>query len=451
MISLKNKDVTVVGLGKSGLSAVRLLLKKGAHVAATDSDESLRLDLAEFKSLPVAFKLGRHKAEDFLSADLIVVSPGIPAENPLWGGARKKGIPIIGELELASWFLNPRLIYAITGTNGKSTSTTLLGEFFKKEGKQTFVGGNLGLPASEAVLDPPKGGWEAIVLEASSFQLETIQTFHPKMAALLNITPDHGERYTGMEEYTKAKFNIFANQGREDYALLNWDDPVIRKFPNKVKSKVVWFSLKESIPEGIFREESFLYYRNGMSRKQICDVASIPLKGSHNNENIAVAAGMAFLAGVSPQNLQQVLTEFKGLKHRLEKVREVHGVTYINDSKGTNVGAVMKSLETVQAPVILIAGGKEKGGGFSSLIPLIRQKVKTLILIGEARNRMREELKETVDILETETLQEAVQKASALGRKGDTVLLSPACSSYDMFRDYEERGELFKKLVKELV
>ncbi|MHB8482003.1 MAG: UDP-N-acetylmuramoyl-L-alanine--D-glutamate ligase [Nitrospiria bacterium] len=451
MMSLKNKKATVIGLGKSGLSAVRLLLKEGATVTATDSDESIAADFAEFKSLPVVFKLGRHAAEDFLASDLIVVSPGVPAHHPLLEKVKEKGTPLIGELELASWFLNPKVTYAITGTNGKSTATTLLGEFFKKEGKQTFMGGNLGPPASEAVLNPTKAGWEVVVLEVSSFQLETIQTFHPKMAALLNITPDHGERYAGLEEYTRAKFNIFVNQGSEDYALLNWDDPVIRKFPNQIKSKVVWFSLRESLSEGICLEGDSLYYRIDRSRTKLCEIESIPLKGSHNAENIAVAAGIAFLAGVPPETLQEALDEFKGLEHRLEMVRELHGVTYMNDSKGTNVGAVIKSLEAVQPPVILIAGGKEKGGGFLSLRPLIRQKVRTLILIGEAKTRMKEELKETTDILEAQSLQEAIRKASSISRKGDTVLLSPACSSHDMFKDYEERGALFKQLVKELV
>lgn len=439
-----------MGLKRSGASAVRLLLREGAEVIGTDADRNLKFEPAPFEKLPVTLKLGWHDETDFMTADMVVVSPGIPTDNPLLMKARMRGIPVIGELELGASFLDPRVTYAITGTNGKSTTTALLGEIFKEGGERTFVGGNLGIPASEAALSTPSGGWEAVVLEVSSFQLETIGSFHPGMAAILNITPDHGERYVGLDDYSKAKFDIFLNQDQADYAFLNWDDLLIRHYPNGMKSKIIWFSLKEPLKEGISLEKGVLYYRREQTRSKICEVESAALKGSHNIENIAAASGMAFLAGVSPEIIQKAVNRFQGLAHRMEKVRVLRGVTYINDSKATNVGAVVRSLENVKPPILLIAGGKEKGGGFSALIALVKEKVKALFLIGEAKERLRNDLNGATQIDEAATLEEAVQKASKVSQSGDTVLFSPACSSYDMFKDYADRGEKFKKAVKEL-
>jgi UDP-N-acetylmuramoylalanine--D-glutamate ligase len=450
MTSLKNKKAVVMGLKRSGASAVRLLLREGAEVVGTDADRNLKVDLAPFEKLPVTFKLGRHDENDFMVADLVVVSPGIPTDNPLLAKVRRRGIPVIGELELGASFLDPRVTYAITGTNGKSTTTVLLGEILKEGGKRTFVGGNLGVPASEAALFPPSGGWEAVVLEVSSFQLETIRSFHPGMAAILNITPDHGERYADLNDYSKAKFEIFRNQVAVDYAFLNWDDLLIRNYPNGIESKIIWFSLKEPLKEGISLDNGVLYYRQDERQFKICEVESAALKGSHNIENIAVASGMAFLAGVSPEIIQNAVHQFQGLAHRMEKVRVLRGVTYINDSKATNVGAVVRSLENVEPPILLIAGGKEKGGGFSALIALVKEKVKALFLIGEAKERLRIDLNGATQINEAATLEEAVQKAFRASQSGDTVLFSPACSSYDMFKDYADRGERFRKAVKEL-
>lgn len=439
-----------MGLKRSGASAVRLLLREGAEVVGTDADRTLKIDPAPFEKFPLTLKLGWHDETDFLTADLVVVSPGIPTDHPLLARARMRGIQVIGELEFGASFLDPGTIFAITGTNGKSTTTVLLGEIFKEGGKRTFVGGNLGIPASEAALSAPAGGWEAVILEVSSYQLETIRSFHPGMAAILNITPDHGERYSGLEDYTKAKFEIFRNQDQADCAILNWDDTLIRNFPNGIESKRIWFSLKEPLKEGIILENGFLYYRRGESRIKICGVESAPLKGSHNIENIAAASAMAFLAGISPEIIQKAVNRFEGLAHRMEKVRVLRGVTYINDSKATNVGAVVRSLESVEPPILLIAGGKEKGGGFSALVALVKERVKALFLIGEAKERLRNDLKGAAPIDEAATLEEAVQKASRASRSGDTVLFSPACSSYDMFKDYADRGEKFRKAVKEL-
>lgn len=439
-----------MGLKRSGTSAIRLLLEKGATVVGTDSDPLLQTDPGAFGGGPVTFVLGKHREADFISADLIVVSPGIPSSHPILLKARKMGIPVLGELELASSFLDSSKIFAITGTNGKSTTTELLGAIMRGNGRKTFVGGNLGTPASEAVLDSPQGGWDDIVLEISSFQLETTTTFRPKMAALLNITPDHGERYAGMKEYTAAKFELFRNQSADDIAILNWDDSLIRQFPFQIRSRKIWFSQKEFLSEGICLEGRYLSFRIGGNPFKIGPIDDFPLKGRHNLENMMVASAMACLAGISSDAVRSILTRFNGLEHRMETVRVLRGVTYINDSKATNVGAVMRSLENTDPPIVLIAGGKEKGGGFAELGSLVKDKVKTLLLIGEARIRMKRDLEGTTVIDEAPTLEEAVQRAFEISSPGDKVLLSPACASYDMFRDYSERGARFKQAVEAL-
>lgn len=437
-----------MGLKRSGTSAVRLLLQKGAKVIGTDSDPFLKMDAASFRSDQVTLALGEHRDPDFLTADLIVVSPGIPTTHPILKRSRHAGVSVMGELELAAAFLDNEKILAITGTNGKSTTTELLGAIMRESGKKTFVGGNLGTPVSEAVLNAPSGGWDIFVLEVSSFQLETLVTFRPKIAALLNITPDHGERYASLQDYIAAKFELFRNQTSDDYALLNWDDPLIRQSPFRIRSKTIWFSQRESLQEGICLDGRYLRFKYGLSEFKLGPVELFLLKGKHNIENIMVASAIALLNGIPPATIQSVLGRFGGLEHRMERVRIIRGVTYINDSKATNVGAVIRSLESTDPPIVLIAGGKEKGDGFASLGALVREKVKLLLLIGEAKERMKRDLEGLTRIEEAPTLEAAVQKASVMSGDGDTVLLSPACASYDMFKDYSERGARFKKAVE---
>lgn len=449
-MDLKGKKVTVLGMGKSGLSAVRLLLREGATPVAIDDRKTPSEMPVELKGLSVIFKGKNWNEKDFTAASLVVASPGVSPGHPGLAQAKKNRIPVIGELELAARFFDPRTLFTVTGTNGKSTTVTLLGEIFREAGKRTFTGGNLGVPASEAVISEPPGGWEAVVLELSSFQLETVEVFRPHAGALLNVTPDHGERYSSIQEYAAAKFRMFEQQTAEDFAVLNHDDPLIRDYPVSLRSRLIWFSTAEKLEAGAWVERDQLFLNLDGKKSLLCDVKKARLKGRHNLENIAAASVLAALGGISRDVIQKVVERFKGLEHRLEEVRTVKGIAFINDSKGTNVGAVLRSLDAVDPPVILIAGGREKGGGFLDLLPLIRKKVRAAVLIGEAAPRMREEWNGATGIHDAAGLDEAVGKAFSIAREGETVLLSPACSSYDMFKDYEERGRRFKDAVGRL-
>ena len=450
MNDLRGQNVLVMGLKRSGLSAIRLLASAGARVTGTDIDPALEVPEQFPGEHRVVLRLGKHDPEDFLHADLIVVSPGVPTAHPLLNQARNRGVPVIGELELASRFLGQEVVYGITGTNGKSTTTELLAEIVRRSGKRVFAGGNLGTPVSDAIVNAPEKGWEALVLEISSFQLETIESFRPHVGVILNITPDHAERHEGSLAYAEAKFALFRNQLPSDYALLNRDDEEIRRYRPKMVSKQVWFSQQDKEFSSFRIENGELLYQPGGKPIRIADLKSAQLTGSHNRENILAAAAMAFLTGISPECIQTGIDAFRGLAHRMEKVRELRGVTYIDDSKATNIGAVLRSLESTAAPVVLIAGGREKGGGFGPLRAFVKEKVKALILIGESKERFKSDLEGATRIEFAISLEDAVRKASRVAGNGDTVLLSPACSSFDMFRDYAERGNRFKKAVLEL-
>lgn len=446
MKSLKNKKVLVVGLGKSGVAASRLLLREGAIVTATDSRpfEALPEEAKELVNQGVRIEAGIHNNETFLSSELIVLSPGVPAEIPQITDAKSNGIRIIGEAELAYQFLNAPLI-AVTGSNGKSTTTTLIGEIIKAKGDSVFVGGNLGTPLSDYVLSGNKNS--CIVAELSSFQLETIEAFRPHIAVLLNITPDHLDRYHSMKEYEDAKFRIFENQDNSDFSIINSDEPWSNGFNKRTKGKVVAFSRKNKVENGIYVENGKVVSSMENHAGVICDVSGIAIKGVHNLENSMAAVAAALLLGCSPEIIAHTLKEFKGLEHRLEFVREVNGVKYINDSKGTNVGAVMKSIEGFSEPVLLIAGGRDKGSDFTPLRPLIKEKVKKLILIGEAREKIKSALEQITETVYADSLEEAVDTARRGAVNGDVVLLSPACASFDMFKNFEDRGRQFKDIV----
>lgn len=449
MGNLKNKKVLVVGLGKSGVAVSRLLLQEGAIVTATDSRpfEVLPEEAKELVKQGVNIEAGIHNNETFLSSDLIVLSPGVPAEIPQITEAKSNGISIIGEAELAYQFLNAPLI-AVTGSNGKSTTTTLIGEIIKAKGDSVFVGGNLGTPLSEYVLSGNKNS--CIVAELSSFQLETIEAFRPHIAVLLNITPDHLDRYHCMKGYEDAKFRIFENQDNSDFSIINSDEPWSNGFNKRTKGKVVAFSRKIKVENGIYVENGKVVSSIENHAGVICDVSGIAIKGVHNLENSMAAVAAALLSGCSPEIIAHTLKEFKGLEHRLEFVREVNGVRYINDSKGTNVGAVMKSIEGFSEPVLLIAGGRDKGSDFTPLRPLIKDKVKKLILIGEAREKIKSALEQITETVYADSLEEAVDIAIRGAEKGDVVLLSPACASFDMFKNFEDRGRKFKEIVKKI-
>jgi UDP-N-acetylmuramoylalanine--D-glutamate ligase len=444
-MDLSGKKVLVVGLARTGLATVRFLKGKGAIVSTSEmkAEEGMKEAAQELEAMSVSMEWGGHTVKTFLDQDLIILSPGVdPAIEPVQM-AVNRGIQTISEMELAYHFINIPII-AITGTNGKTTTTLLIGEMLKEEGKRVVVGGNVGEPL---ILFAEGGGkYELLVVEVSSFQLEGVEGFRPRCSVLLNITEDHLDRYSRYEDYIEAKMRIFKNQRTEDLAILNRDDPMVMKYVERVKARKLFFSLKERVGEGSFFDGKEILVRlNGA--EETYSLSESPLKGVHNVENMMAAIVAARLFGGSKGAIQSVLNRFRGLEHRLEFVREVEGVSYYNDSKGTNVGSVVKSLQSFREPVILIAGGKDKNTDLSPLRELVQARVKRMILIGEAKERMALELGALTDTVMAVTMEEAVRTAHRTAKRGDVVLLSPACSSFDMFVDYKERGKVFKEAV----
>jgi len=438
------KRVTVVGMARSGIAAARVLHSLGARVTITDKKPlgQLAEQVQALGHGEIKIEAGGHPDRIFVEAELIVLSPGVP-KIPQVLAARRHGVPVISELELG-WVLSDAPFLGITGTNGKSTVTTLVGLMLKKAGKKVLVAGNIG----NALTETPEllHGQDWIVVELSSFQLEDIDTFRPRVAAVLNITQDHLDRYKDITEYGEAKARIFENQHREDVLVLNFDDPLVRALASRALSRVVPFSRSEKHETGAYIENGRLMVRG----ETVCGIDEILIKGVHNIENAMAASAAALAAGADRSSVAAVLREFPGLEHRLEFVREKDGVTYINDSKGTNVGAVMKSVEGFTRPVILIAGGLDKGSDFSPLAGLFKKRVKLLILIGKAAGTMAGALGGSTETVLAKTLRDAVQLAATRATRGDVVLLSPACASFDMFKDFEDRGRQFKEAVKNL-
>lgn len=448
MIHLRGKKVLVVGLARTGLATLKFLREKGSLLSASEirTREEMREVWEELRSWEIEIEWGGHSIEHFLRQDLIILSPGVDPNIEPVQEALKKGIPVISEIELAYHFLKAPLI-AITGTNGKTTTTLLTGEMLKEEGKRVGIGGNVGEPL--ILFADGKEPWDVLVVEISSFQLERIEKFRPRCAVLLNITEDHLDRYPNYNAYIQAKLRIFENQTIEDWAILNRDDPVVMSSLDKIFGKKLFFTMGKAIEEGAFSNGEEIFLRI-YSIEERYSLKETPLKGVHNIENMMAAILAARLFGCSPRTIQNVLKRFQGLEHRLEFVREIGGVRFYNDSKGTNVGSVVKSLQSFSEPVILIAGGKDKKTDLSPLRDLIQKRVKRLILIGEARERMAQELSSFTETLKAESLEEAVSLAYQTSQPGDVVLLSPACSSFDMFKDYRERGNIFKELVRRL-
>ncbi len=436
---LKQRRVAVVGMGRSGIAAASLLAREGADVLIVD-DRQKEIPASLQALGQVRVQLGAWREEDLFSAEWVVLSPGVPLKKLPLKKLESLRIPVVGEMEFAARFLTAPLI-AITGTNGKSTTTTLVGEILKGWGWKVFVGGNLGTPLSEAVGSP----WDFIVVEVSSFQLETIARFRPRIAALLNITPDHLDRYPDLSSYQKAKWRIFENQSGEDHAIVNGDDPLA--VPPFLKGASILFSRTQIPQRGVYLNQGEIVSNIWGEAEPIIRLDALKLKGAHNIENVMAAAAMTLLCGCSVECIRQTLTQFRGLPHRMEMVREAQGVKYINDSKGTNVGAVMKSLEGLTAPVILIAGGKDKEGDFTPLRELVQKKVKRLILLGEAQEKMARCFSMHPALERVDSMAQAVARAAASAESGDIVLLSPGCASFDQFRDYQHRGEVFKQAV----
>ena len=449
-MDLNRKRVLVVGLGRSGIAAAQLCAARGARVTVTDRREWSALGAA-LAGLPtsIARELGGHRRETFTSAELIVLSPGV-AEIPELAAARAAGVAITGEIELASRFVSGTLI-AITGTNGKSTTTTLVGDIMRATGRPTFVGGNLGDPLAEAVGTAAAAPGGACVVEASSFQLETADTFRPQVAVLLNITADHLDRYADMDAYAAAKARIFAAQTANDNAVVNLDDDLAVAVSNDVPGRRLGFSVTRPLSEGAWLgaeggdDGLMVRLPDGPAERY---PAILPgLVGRHNQANALAALLAGRLAGATPAQARSALLAFRPLAHRMELVAETGGVAYYDDSKGTNVGAVVASLEGFPRPVVLIAGGRDKGGDYAPLAAVLQKFGRAAILIGEAADKIETALRGVVPVERAATMDGAVNAARRLAQPGDAVVLSPACSSFDMFRDYGHRAEVFRAAV----
>jgi UDP-N-acetylmuramoylalanine--D-glutamate ligase len=448
MMELKDKRVLVVGLGKSGVASALFLKVHGARVTVSDmkSGDELRNEIPVLLDHGITVETGGHGERTFRGQDLIVVSPGVPVDAPLLVQARSLGEAVIGEIELASQFL-PGPIVAITGSNGKTTTTTLTGEILAAAGMPALVGGNIGTPAiSLAEQAKPE---TVIVLEVSSFQLETIQTFRPKIAVVLNVTPDHLDRHRTLEVYADAKARIFENQRGEDFAVLNADDPVCVTMAARTRVQVFWFSRQKEVEQGAWVRDGNILFRNGSQQREVMLVSEIPLKGAHNLENVLAAVCAGALMGCAPEKIRQTVVDFKAVEHRLEFVATIRGVDYYNDSKATNVDATIKALESFPSNIHLILGGKDKGSDYAVLNDLLRQRVKRVYTIGAAAAKIESQIK-GVEVVHAETLENALRKANAAAQPGDVVLLAPACASFDQFKSYEHRGKMFKEIVRGL-
>ncbi len=448
-MDLKDKKILVVGLARTGAATVQFLSRRGARVKVSDAKTAAELApfLGPLQGLSVDWEMGGHTEAFFSDADLIVMSPGVPLNLPPVEKARAKGTPVLSEVELAFRFLRRPLI-AITGTNGKTTTTMLIGEMLKGSGKKVFVGGNIGNPLIAYVEGPQDDEW--VVAEISSFQLEGVSEFRPKIGVLLNLTEDHLDRYETFGEYVAAKERIFAKQKKEDYALLNADDPLTFALAGRLEPQVLLFSARRAVSFGSFLTPEGILFQGLNGTRERFELGRIKIKGAHNVENLMAAIAVGKMCGCPREALQRVMDEFPGIEHRLEWVRRLDGVNYFNDSKGTNVGAVVKSLQSFKEPIILIAGGKDKGGDYGPLKDLIAERVKGMALIGEAKERIFSALGNLTEAAKLGSLEEAVRWARSKARPGEIVLLSPACSSYDMFANYQERGKRFKEIVNAL-
>lgn len=484
----KGKKVLVVGLARSGLGAANLLSVSGAAVTVTDVKGEGDLKEYVHQLLPsVRLSLNGYPS-DINGTDFIVLSPGVPLTAEPLVKAREKGIKTVGEFELAYQVMisgelatrdqgSPKFL-AVTGTNGKSTTTTLLDLMLGKGGFSTLLGGNIGIALTEEIYKivagneskamsggkgPSHAGRlklpEFVVAEVSSFQLESIDEFRPVGAAILNITPDHLDRYHALSDYVDAKCRVFENQGANDFLLLNADDPMTGEIAKRIgrqgakgrgMPRIFYFSRRHKVKGSYLMDGDIHFDLPGVPASFVLRPSSFRIKGVHNLENAMAAAAMALLAGCAPASVEEALRDFPGLEHRLEFVSELEGVKYINDSKGTNVGAVLKSLEGFSEPVILIAGGRDKKGDFGLLKPLVKEKVKALVLIGEAAGKIRDALGDMAETFMSRDLKDAVEAARRIAKAGDVVLLSPACASFDMFKDFEDRGRQFKMIVKGL-
>ena len=447
-MDIKGKRVLVVGMGKSGIASALFLANRGARVEVSDtrSEEELHHEIPQLLDRGIGVEAGYHGERTFKEQELIVISPGVPYDVPQLVQARQAGIPVIGEIELASRYLKGQTI-AITGSNGKTTTTALAGEVMAAGGKPTVVGGNIGTPAISLVDEAASDAW--IVLEVSSFQLETVETFHPRIAVVLNVTSDHLDRHRTLANYTAAKARIFENQSAADFTVLNADDAICAAMAAQTKGSVCTFSRHHRVDRGSFVRNDDIIWTDGASEQQIMPVSEIALKGAHNVENVLAGISIGMLAGVAPASIRSAVASFKAVEHRLEFVADIRGVAYYNDSKATNVDATIKALESFPGRIYLILGGKDKGSDYSVLNPLLAERVKRVYTIGVAAAKIESQIKGP-PVVNAVTIDNAVRQASESATEGDIVLLAPACASFDQFVSYEHRGRVFKDLVKQL-
>jgi UDP-N-acetylmuramoylalanine--D-glutamate ligase len=448
-MDLNGKRVLVVGLGKSGVASALFLKARGARVTVSDAkaEDELREHIPTLLDHGISVETGGHGERTFRGQDLIVVSPGVPVDAAPLKQARALGEKVIGEIELASEFL-PGPIVAITGSNGKTTTTTLTGEIIQASGFPTLVGGNIGTPAISLMAQATPQ--TVTVLEVSSFQLETIATFRPKVSVVLNVTPDHLDRHRTFQAYLEAKARIFENQQSNDFAVLNADDPTCVEMAKRTKAQVFWFSRKERATQGTYCKNGDIHFRDSGSEREMMPIAEIPLKGNHNLENVLAAVCAGMLMGCDPERIRGAVRQFKAVEHRLEYVASVRGVDYYNDSKATNVDASIKALESFPANIHLILGGKDKGSDYTVLNDLLRKRVKKVYTIGAAADKIESHIKGAAEVVRADTLEVALKRAAAVAIPGDIVLLAPACASFDQFKSYEHRGRVFKEIVRTL-
>lgn len=448
-MDVKGKRVLVVGLGKSGVASALFLESGGARVTVSDakSEELLRQEIPALLDRGIIVETGKHGERTFRDQDLIVVSPGVPFDVPPLQQARRLGIPVIGEIELAARFVSGTIV-AITGSNGKTTTTTLAGEVIASGGAKTLVGGNIGTPAITFADQSSPETW--VVLEISSFQLESIETFAPHIAVVLNVTPDHLDRHGSMENYTGAKARIFENQTADDFAVLNADNEITAAMATGLKPQVYWFSRVKEVERGAFVRGGNIVFRGPRGEQEIMPVSEISLKGAHNVENVLAAVVVGALAGVEPAKIRRAINQFKAVEHRLEYVATINGVQYFNDSKATNVDATIKALESFPGNIHIILGGKDKGSDYSVLNDLLRQRAKRVYTVGAAAQKIESQIGDAAPVTSAGTLEVAVRKAAQMAEEGDVVLLAPACASFDQFNSYEQRGKVFKEIVQDL-
>lgn len=447
-MELKGKKTLVVGIGKSGLATAFFLRRRGADVTVSDqrSAAALAKEIPSLMEAGIAVEAGSHGLLTFRRQDLIVVSPGVPFDTPELVQVRSFGLPVIGEMELASRFLQGKVL-AITGSNGKTTTTALCGEIFQAAGLKTLVGGNIGTPVIDLVDRSGPDTWT--VLEVSSFQLETTVNFHPRIAVILNITPDHLDRHGTFANYAAMKERIFAAQGADDFLVLNGDDPVAQQAASRAHSRVFWFSRSKIVRQGacIFGETLAFRASENASLEPILPLNAIPLKGRHNVENVLAAVCAARLAGIPAEAIAAAVASFHAVEHRLEFVANIQGVEYYNDSKATNVDAAAKAIEAFPGGIRLILGGKDKNSDYAQLEPLLKERVKAVYTIGAAAEKIEGQIRGFVPVVSAGTLEQAVNLAADAAATGEIVLLAPACSSFDQFENYEHRGRIFKELV----